>query len=401
MLGTDLTSGADRNPIEMLAEEFVERQRRGEHPSLSEYTRKYPELAEAIGDLFPALVVMERVKPAAEERPSSSGRDARSPTDLVGPAMSQLGDFRILREVGGAAWGSSTRPCRSRWAATSRSRSFRSDRPAQLDPAPAVPARGPLGRAAAPRQHRAGLRRGRARGSALLCHAVHPGARPGCDPRRPAAAPRAGSDARQPCSDERIPAATAVPAVRWPWPVRSWPARSRGPGPAASDQPLRAGAARPTHRASDAVHRPRARRGPSVSAEPVDRGTRSASTDASSVSLAPSRNSTARWRGSALQVADALAYAHQQGVLHRDIKPSNLLLDVAGNVWVTDFGLAKVEGSDGPTRTGDIVGTLRYMAAGAVRRLVRPPQRRLQPGRDPLRAADPAPAVRRRRRRPS
>jgi WD40 repeat protein len=63
-----------------------------------------------------------------------------------------------------------------------------------------------------------------------------------------------------------------------------------------------------------------------------------------------------------LQVADALAYAHGQKVLHRDIKPSNLLLDLQGTIWVTDFGLAKEEESDNLTRTGDIVGTLRYMA---------------------------------------
>ena len=61
------------------------------------------------------------------------------------------------------------------------------------------------------------------------------------------------------------------------------------------------------------------------------------------------------------QAASALAHAHARGILHRDIKPSNLLLDTDGVVWVSDFGLAKVD-DDELTRTGDILGTLRYMA---------------------------------------
>ncbi len=63
-----------------------------------------------------------------------------------------------------------------------------------------------------------------------------------------------------------------------------------------------------------------------------------------------------------IQVAEALAHAHAQGILHRDIKPSNLLLDREGNVWVTDFGLAKATGGEDLTHTGDIIGTVRYMA---------------------------------------
>jgi hypothetical protein len=63
-----------------------------------------------------------------------------------------------------------------------------------------------------------------------------------------------------------------------------------------------------------------------------------------------------------VQVAEALEYSHAQGVLHRDIKPSNLLLDLHGTVWVADFGLAKLVDQSDLTRTGDVVGTWRYMA---------------------------------------
>ena len=63
------------------------------------------------------------------------------------------------------------------------------------------------------------------------------------------------------------------------------------------------------------------------------------------------------------QIADALSYAHGQGVLHRDIKPANLLVDQQDRVWITDFGLVKFdENIDTLTKTGDLIGTPQYMA---------------------------------------
>lgn len=63
-----------------------------------------------------------------------------------------------------------------------------------------------------------------------------------------------------------------------------------------------------------------------------------------------------------IQAAEAVEFAHQNGVLHRDIKPSNLMVDESGKLWVTDFGLARIEGELGLSITGDVMGTLRYMS---------------------------------------
>jgi tetratricopeptide (TPR) repeat protein len=63
-----------------------------------------------------------------------------------------------------------------------------------------------------------------------------------------------------------------------------------------------------------------------------------------------------------IQIADALQYAHTKGTLHRDIKPANLIIDTQSVVWVADFGLAKALEHDPVSRSGEIVGTLAYMA---------------------------------------
>ena len=94
----------------------------------------------------------------------------------------------------------------------------------------------------------------------------------------------------------------------------------------------------------------------------------------------------------AKKVAEAIAFAHEKGVIHRDLKPSNILLDSNDEPRVTDFGLAKrIESDSGLTATGQILGTASFMppeqAAGKAEEVTRI-VRRVFTGSDDLCAGD-------------
>ena len=93
-------SESEADPLVELAEEFADRYRRGERPSLSEYAGRYPEHAERIRQLFPAMVAMEQLGSAGEW---SGGT-------LVAhrggsPVLERLGEYRILREIARGGMG--------------------------------------------------------------------------------------------------------------------------------------------------------------------------------------------------------------------------------------------------------------------------------------------------------
>src|SRR3954471_11764179 len=94
-------SDSEADPLALVAEQFIERYRRGEYPSLSEYTERYPEQAGRIRQLFPALVKMEQLGSIGGHAPGSS------PGGLAVKerAPARLGEYRILREVGRGGMG--------------------------------------------------------------------------------------------------------------------------------------------------------------------------------------------------------------------------------------------------------------------------------------------------------
>src|SRR4051794_13703134 len=87
--------------LDQLAEEFATRFRRGEHPSLKEYTDRYPELADEIRELFPAMVRVEQAEGVQQGGDEELTGDFRA----VDPPLRQIGDYRILREIGRGGMG--------------------------------------------------------------------------------------------------------------------------------------------------------------------------------------------------------------------------------------------------------------------------------------------------------
>jgi serine/threonine protein kinase/WD40 repeat protein/Tfp pilus assembly protein PilF len=348
-----------RNPVEQLAEEFLARYRRGERPSLSEYTRQHPELADEIRDVFPALVLMEEAGPA--DACASGPCPGRVTAD--GKVPERLGDYRILRQVGRGGMGVvyeaeqealgrrvalKVLPYQDAADATRLKRFQREARSAaRLHHSNIVPVFD-VGEDGGTFYFAMQFIQGQALDEVLReLRRLRAGkTSPGGDGTAPA-------NGAGPAHDPILTASLAHGLFTGRFAA---PGTGEGPAPEAGSPAPSEDAPGPPMEAGRPPEEPASPPAPSGgSAPPVPRGSPS---DFTNQSDCPYYRGVARI---GLQVAEALAYAHDQKVLHRDIKPANLLLDLQGTVWVTDFGLAKDDSED-LTQTGDVVGTLRYMA---------------------------------------
>ncbi len=95
-------SSSERPSIEELAEEFLERRRRGERPTLEDYAARHPDLAGEIREFFPVLGLVEDFKPGTDDL---TGSLAGPTVPGIGTSLDRLGDYRLLREVGRGGMG--------------------------------------------------------------------------------------------------------------------------------------------------------------------------------------------------------------------------------------------------------------------------------------------------------
>jgi WD40 repeat protein/serine/threonine protein kinase len=337
---------SDADPLAELAEEFAERYRQGQRPALTEYTDRYPHLAGRIRKLFPAMVVME-------EFGSVAGPDSAPPGGVGRDAPRQLGEYRILREVGRGGMGVvyeavqeslgrhvalKVLPAQN-WKSSVPLERFRREARAvaQLHHTNIVPVFG-VGECDGVHYYAMQFIHGQSLDNVLhelkrlrLSRSADPGA---ADPRRRTA----------------LSASIAKRMLTGRFP----------------DGDVTATCHLPAGRPDDAFSRtPPFVSWGGTSERGQSDGGRSNATGGANRSDLTTRSDAEYARGVArvgVQAAEALAYAHDQGILHRDVKPGNLLLDTHGTVWVTDFGLAKADDSGELTGEGDIVGTIRYMA---------------------------------------
>jgi eukaryotic-like serine/threonine-protein kinase len=385
---TDDDSDSDKYALlDRLAAEFAARYRQGERPALKEYADRHPELAEEIHDIFPAMVDLEH---AEEIRQDQSGPE---PAEQA-PALSLVGDFRILRQVGRGGMG-----------VVYEAEQISLGRRVALKVLPGGALRDPKTLERFRREARAAARLHHTnivpvfevgevgdvvyytmqfiQGESLDLvidelkrlrtfsdpRAVNRASGPdmsalrstagrhtiGCDK----ADAVAGSGRRAgvlPVSQIAHSLLTGKSAIEPPTTMQS-PPLSAAAGPDGIGDP---GDARDKTIAKPAAAIDQTAWGSGSAVMP---GGKQISTFESSGTRQQFFRSVAEI---GRQAADALAYAHTRNVVHRDVKPSNILLDTAGCVWITDFGLAKADES-GLTATGDLLGTLRYMAPERLR----------------------------------
>ena len=365
------TAEPKRQTVEQLAEEFVERYRRGERPPLSEYTARYPEHAAEIRDLFPALVMMEQIAPESE-----AGSLAAVSASLRGQPIKhpeRLGDYRILREIGrggmGVVYEAEQVSLGRHVALKVLPKQFLLDERQQK--------RFEREAKAAARLHHTNIVPvfGVGEENGLHYYVLQFIAGLGLDEvldelkrlrsqSGATSAPSAPGGVLQvsprPVSAAEVAQSLLSGAFRRP--DHTDVARSGDRAPTGEGEVPRS-----PDGASTAVAPPPVVEPATASGRLSDTYALSTSVDvlpAPSGTVVPAGRPT-YWQSVAhigAQVASGLEHAHQQGVLHRDIKPGNLLLDVHGNVWITDFGLAKSTDQENLTASGDVMGTLRYMA---------------------------------------